>query len=84
MMIMLYPGGAWDWERIATATDPVGDVVPVNVDGARAAVATRSETSSPLSNVYASDGVNVVRVFSAPDPLAAAAALLAAMKGARG
>ncbi|QOC25974.1 MULTISPECIES: hypothetical protein [Microbacterium] len=84
MMIMLYPGGAWDWERIATATDPVGDVVPVNVDGARAAVATRSETTSPLSNVYASDGVNVVRVFSAPDPLAAAAALLAAMKGARG
>lgn len=80
MMIMIYPGGAWDWDRVATRTPLEWETrTPVGVDGAVDAFGLTSTYADGVHDVHATDGVNIVRVHDAPDPVVVAAAVLAAL-----
>lgn len=81
MVIMVYPGGAWDWHRVSTR-EPFDweTLTPVAVDGAASAFGLVSTYAAGIHDVHATDGVNIVRVHDAPDPVAVAAAILAALR----
>ncbi|MDR6166987.1 hypothetical protein QE367_001191 [Microbacterium paludicola] len=84
VIVTIYPGGAWEWDRLA-AGDRRQDV-PVSVDVAGATEAVRGVGAIRPDSSYllATDGVNVVEIMEAPDVVDAAERVLSAMRDATG
>ncbi|MET3466927.1 hypothetical protein [Microbacterium sp. 1262] len=84
VIVTIYPGGAWEWDRLA-AGDGRRDVpVPVDVAGATEAVQGVGAIRPDSSYLLATDGVNVVEIMEAPDVVDAAERVLSAMRDAAG
>lgn len=84
VIVTIYPGGAWEWDRLA-AGDGRRDVpVPVDVAGATEAVRGVGAIRPDSSYLLATDGVNVVEIMEAPDVVNAAERVLSAMRDAAG
>ncbi|OYC97304.1 hypothetical protein [Microbacterium sp. Yaish 1] len=84
VIVTIYPGGAWEWDRLA-AGDGRRDVpVPVDVAGATEAVRGVGAIRPDSSYLLATDGVNVVEIMEAPDVVDAAERVLSAMRDATG
>lgn len=84
VIVTIYPGGAWEWDRLA-AGDGRRDVpVPVDVAGATEAARGVGAIRPDSSYLLATDGVNVVEIMEAPDVVNAAERVLSAMRDAAG
>ncbi len=80
----IYPGGAWEWDRLAAGDDRRDVPVPVDVAGATGAVRVVGAIRPDSSYLLATDGVNVVEIMEAPDVVDAAERVLSAMRDAAG
>lgn len=82
VVITVYPGGGWDYEREVARVEAEKVVTPLTVEGATAAVAGVGGIRADGSHLLATDGVNLLEQLEAPDPGAAAAAFLAGLSAA--
>jgi len=81
LIVNVYPGAAWDWDRIA-ANAGRGGVAPttVEVEGAVAAVTGLGAVRPTSHYLWATDGVNVVSVLEAPDVVSTTVSVMAALR----
>jgi hypothetical protein len=84
VIVTLYPGSAWEWDRFASGEWQRDVPVPVDVAGATQAVQGLGGIRPESSYLRATDGVNVVEIMEAPDVVDAAERVLAAMRDAAG
>lgn len=81
VLITAYPGGAWDWDRTVEAAKGRGQITDVVVGGATSAFTAVGGIRPDGSFLAASDGVNMLVLLEAPDPVMAGELVIAALAG---
>lgn len=80
IFVRAYPGGAWDWDGIVGAAATLRPLNDAAVGGATSAVTGVGGWRPESSYLAASDGVNVVVLLEAPDPVGAGELVIHALR----